>query len=311
MDEATITLFLASAFRLTGPILVAALGEVVSERAGVFNVSLEGMMLLGAFGAVVGVNEFGGNVILGVLSGIAAGALSGAVVGLLVVVFRADQIVTGIGFNFFALGLTAFLVEEFLAESSRPVAAGVLGPQPIPGLESLPLLGESLFTQTPLFYLTIVIAIGLWFFLRSTRQGLQVRAAGEGAAAADAAGVSVVRVRMLAVLFTGLMAGLAGAYLAIVQAGGVFVENMTGGRGYLAIAIAIFGRWNPPLVCGAALLFGAADALQYQGQSLGLEIPSALLLMFPFVLAVVAWALLGRSKSAPVDLGRPFVRAGG
>jgi ABC-type uncharacterized transport system permease subunit len=310
VKDATITIFLASAIRLTGPILVAALGELVSERAGVFNVSLEGMMLLGAFGAVIGVSQTG-DVILGALCGIATGGLCGVVVGLLVVVLRADQIVTGIGFNFFALGLTIFLYKELLSGATKPVAAGPLGPQGIPGLDSLPVLGHSVFLQTPLFYLGVLMVPVLWIFLRYTRPGLMLRSVGEGAAAADAAGIPVLRVRLLAVTFTGLMAGLAGAYLAIVQAGGVFVDNMTGGRGYLAIAIAIFGRWNPPFVLAAALFFGAADALQYQGQAIGLEIPSALLLMFPFVLALLAWALLGRSKVAPLDLGRPFVRTGG
>lgn len=307
MRDAALTIFLASAFRLTGPILVAALGEVISERAGVFNVGLEGMMLFGCFGAVLGANA-GGSAVVGFGGGILFGALSGVVVAGLVALLRGDQIVIGIGFNFFALGVTSFLREQVLDQNAKPVTAGLLAPVGLPGLDGVPYLGPSLFTQTPLFYLAILMAIALWWFVRRTRAGLVLRAVGDGAPAADASGVSVARVRALAVIFTGAMAGLAGAYLALVQAGGVFVDNMTAGRGYLAIAVAIFGRWHPLYVCGAALLFGAADALQYQGQAIGLEIPTALLLMFPFVLALVTWIVLGASKAAPRDLGKPFVR---
>jgi general nucleoside transport system permease protein len=151
----------------------------------------------------------------------------------------------------------------------------------------------------------------LWAFLRFTRAGLVVRATGDRAAAADASGVPVVLVRVLSVAFAGAMAGVAGAYLALVQAGGIFIDNMTQGRGYLAIAVAIFGRWRPLWVCAAALLFGGAEALQYEGQSIGVELPTAVLLMFPFVLALVTWVALGRSSAAPGDLGRPFVRGRG
>jgi simple sugar transport system permease protein len=178
----------------------------------------------------------------------------------------------------------------------------------IPYLSHLPIVGRGLFSQSPVLYGAVIIGIAIWAVLKFTRAGLLLRAAGEGAAAADAAGISVTIVRFCAILFTGLMAGLGGAYLAIVASGGVFVDNMTDGRGYLAIAIAIFGRWQPFWVMLAAVMFGFAEALQYQGQSLGLNIPPALLLMFPFVIALLAWVGLGRSKTSPANLGQPFLR---
>jgi simple sugar transport system permease protein len=307
VKDGTVALFLASAVRLTVPVLLAALGELVSERAGVFNVGLEGMMLFAAFWAVEGAS-LTGDPVAGAAIGAVAGALVGLVLGLLVGLLRADQIVAGIGINILALGVTTLLRSELLGSQLAPVTAGVLGPAHIPGLADIPVIGHAFFEQSPLFYGAVLLGVALWAFFRYSSPGVVLRASGEGAVAADAAGIPVVRVRVLAVVFTGFLAGLGGAFLAIVSAGGVFVDNMTGGRGYLAIAVAIFGRWQPLWVCVAAFLFGAADALQYQGQALGLELPPSILLMFPFVLALVTWVILGRSKAAPADLGRPFVR---
>lgn len=309
MTEAELALFLASAVRLAGPVLFAALGEVVSERAGVFNVGLEGMMLFGAFGAVAG-TQATGNTIVGALAGVGVGGFSGLVLGVIVGYFRADQIVAGIGFNLLALGLTSFLRNELLASSTEAANIGLLGPWAIPGLSKIPVLGEGVFTQSPLIYLAVILAVVLWLSLRFSVPGLVLRSVGENAAAADAAGVPVVGIRVASVVFAGVMAGLGGALLALVQTGGLFIDNMTGGRGYLAIAIAIFGRWQPLWVCAAALLFGAADALQYQGQTIGISVPTPILLMFPFLLALAAWVLLGRGRAAPQELGRPFVRGG-
>lgn len=309
MNETEIALFLASAVRLAGPVLLAALGEVVSERAGVFNVGLEGMMLFGAFGAVAGTQATGSTVV-GAFVAVGVGGLSALILGVIIGWFRADQIVAGIGFNLLALGLTTFLRNELLASSAEAVNIGLLGRWAIPGLSNIPVLGEGLFTQSPLIYLAGILAVVLWLWLRFSVPGLALRSVGENANAADAAGVPVVGIRVASVAFAGVMAGLGGALLALVQTGGLFVDNMSGGRGYLAIAITIFGRWNPLWVCVAALLFGAADALQYQGQTIGISVPTPILLMFPFVLALAAWVLLGRGRAAPQELGKPFVRGG-
>jgi simple sugar transport system permease protein len=307
VDEIIIALFLASAIRLAGPVLLAALGEVISHRAGVLNVGLEGLMLFGAFGAVVGANATG-SALVGAIIGAGVACLCGLAFGILVSVLRADQIVAGIGLNILALGVTTLLREALIPTQITPITAGILGPMKVPFLSDLPILGRGFFSQSPFIYGAVLLALVLWYLLRATSPGLALRSVGEGATAADAAGVPVLLVRVAVVAFTGLMAGFGGAYLSLVASGGFFVDNITGGRGYLAIAVTIFGRWNPLWICAAALLFGAADALQYQGQLLGLAVPTPILLMFPFLLALVTWVLLGRSQAAPTDLLRPFVR---
>ncbi len=307
IDTIALGLFLASAVRLSGPLLLAALGELVSERAGVFNVGLEGIMLAAAFAAAATTVLTGSPV-----GGIAAGALCGmAAAGLLalaVVVMRADQVVAGIGFNLLVLGATSLFRQILLSGPVHSVSVRDVALYRVPVLSGWPIIGRGLFSQSPMLYGAVLIAIVFWLVLRFTRLGLIIRAAGEGATAADAAGLSVTAIRFGAMLVTGLMAGLGGAYLAVVASGGLFIDDLTAGRGYLAIAIAIFGRWNPLWVLLASVLFGCADALQYQGQSMGLAIPPPLLLMLPFVLALLAWVTLGRSASGPTDLGRPFVR---
>ena len=287
--------------------MLAALGELMSERSGVLNVGLEGIMIFGAFAAIAAAAGTGDPVIGAAAAG-ATGVVAALALGIATVVLRADQIVAGIGFNILAFGLTSFLRYEILGGQVRPVSRGILGPLPLPGLAQIPWLGTAFFKQSPMIYFAILTSVALWFVLRRTLAGLTIRAAGEGAAAADSAGVSVVKVRLVVLAFTGFMTGLGGAYLSLIAGGGVFVDNMTAGRGYLAIAVAIFSRWHPVWAVVIALLFGLADALQYQGQTLGFAIPSPILLMSPFVLALVTWVVLGQSAAAPADLGRPFLR---
>jgi len=307
IDAITLSLFLAAAVRLSGPIMLAAIGELVSERAGVFNIGLEGVMLLSAFFAALALALTGSpiaSIIIGALSGVA----SIGVLSILVAVLRADQIVIGIGFNILALGVTSLLRQTLLTGHAHVVSLRHVTIYRIPVLSQWPIVGRGLFSQSPLLYGGVILGLLVWLMLRFGRPGLVLRAAGEGASAADAAGLSVTGIRIAAMLFTGLLTGLGGTYLTIVAAGGSFVDGMTEGRGYLAIAIAIFGRWNPVWVMVTSLLFGAVDALQYQGQSLGIALPPPLLFMLPFVLALVAWVALGRTGAAPADLGRPFLR---
>ncbi|WP_158811729.1 ABC transporter permease [Beijerinckia sp. L45] len=308
IDAVTLGLFLASAVRLSGPLILASLGELISERAGVFNIGLEGIMLIGAF-AGAATMVLTGSPMLGVAAGVGGGVASAAILATAVVIMRADQVVTGIGFNLLALGTTSLLRQLLLAGPTESVSVRAVSVYKIPVLSTWPIVGRGLFSQSPLLYGGVVAGLLLWLMFRYTRLGLLVRAAGEGATAADAAGLSVTAIRFGAMLATGAMTGLGGAYLAIVASGGVFVDDITAGRGYLSIAIAIFGRWNPIWVVLTSILFGCADALQYQGQSIGLNISPALLLMFPFVLALVAWVAIGRSATGPSDLGRPFIRS--
>lgn len=306
-DAVTVGLFLASAVRLSAPLMLASLGELVSERAGVLNIGLEGIMLLAAFGAVLGL-QMSDTPIVGVLAGAAWGMAAAAALAVTVALLRADQIVVGIGFNILALGMTSLLRELVLNPAYQVPSLRSIASYRLPYLSDIPVIGRALFSQSPILYAGIVVAIVLWLVIRYSRLGLILRAVGEGAPAADAAGLSVTSVRFGAMLFTGLLGGIAGAYLTLVASGGIFVDNITAGRGYLAVAVVIFGRWNPLLVLVASVLFGCADALQYQGQAIGLSISPPLLLMSPFLLALVAWVLLGKSNAGPSEIGIPFLR---
>ena len=306
-DAITVALFLAAGVRLAVPVVLAALGETLSERAGVFTIGLEGIMLFGAVASAVGLARTGSPV--GALAiGAAGGLVAAMVLALGTVLARANQIVMGIGFNLAALGVSSLIRQLALVDggplpSLRPVTR-----MEIPGLADIPVLGRAFFLQSPVFYLTVLVAVLFWWLLRFTRIGLVLRATGESVAATDSAGVPVLRVRFWAAAVTGLMAGLGGAYLCIVASGGTFVDNMTAGRGYLAIAIAIFARWRPLGVLLVGFVLGLMEALQFQGQYFGLGIPTPLLMAAPFVVALIAWVVMGRAGTAPGDLGKPFLR---
>ena len=286
-----------------------AVGETVVQRAGMFNIGIEGMMLVGAFAGVAG-SAVGGSAVTGVIVAVMVTSLLGCAYGAVVAGFRADQVVAGVGLNIIAIGVTSLLRSTWLSSRGGTSSPGVLGVTSLPGLHELPFFGPVLFEQSTLVYAAYLLLPTTTFFLFRTRSGLTLRAVGESAIAADSAGVRVIGFRIAAMTFGGAMAGLAGAYLSLVATSGVFIDNMTLGRGFLAIAITIFGRWKPFWVFFAALLFGAAEALQFSGQALfGESVPTPLLLMFPFVLAIVAWVVMGRGEAAPRDLGRPFIRS--
>jgi simple sugar transport system permease protein len=217
----------------------------------------------------------------------------------------------GIGFNLFAVGVTSLIRQLWLADAPTVGSLRSVTMMKLPWLADLPVVGRALFSQSPVFYLAVLLAIALWVMLRFTRLGLLLRAVGENAAATDAAGHPVLGLRLSATLLTGLLAGLGGAYLCVVASGGIFIDNMTAGRGYLAIAIAIFARWMPLRVLVVAIALGLLEALQFQGQYLGIEIAAPLLMATPFVVALIAWVVMGRAGAAPADLGRPFLRGEG
>jgi simple sugar transport system permease protein len=251
--------WIASALILTTPILLASVGEVVSERAGVLNVGLEGMMLAGAFFSYWAV-FLTGDLLLGILAGIAAGIFFGIVMSLLTIVAGADQIVSGIGINLAAFGLTAFLFDEVFGEREQ-VVISTIGDLKIPGLADLGGIGEAIFNQDPVLYFAFLLVPALWFFLYKTKWGLSVRGSGEMPAAVDTAGISIKRVRWGGVLAAAGLAGLAGAFLVLVEVG-IFRQGMTAGRGFLALVAVIFGRWTPVGTLGACLILGGTDALQ-------------------------------------------------
>jgi len=295
---------LEAAVRLAAPLLIAALGELVIERSGVVNIGIEGTMLTGAFaGFAIGVATDSAGV--GAFAGAAAGCAVGALFAAFAVVRRTDQIVVGMAVNLLALGATGLAVRALYggATPSGPTAAVL----PIPLLSEIPFLGAVLFRQTPFLYGALIAAVLLGLGLARTRPGLRLRAVGEAARAADAEGVGVERVRVAAVLIGSALAGLAGAALSLEQTD-TFTEGMTSGRGFIAIAIVIFGRWSARGVVLAALFFGTATALQFRLQAQGVEIPYPVFLMFPYVVTLAVLAFVAARARAPADLGRPYNR---
>lgn len=309
-NTVTLALFLAGGLRLCVPVLLAALGETLSERAGVFTIGLEGLMLFGAASSALGL-MWSGSPVLALGVGMLGGCVAALLLALGTVVARANQIVMGIGFNLFAIGATSLMRQLWLNGAPPAGSMRAVSMLKLPGLSDLPVVGRALFSQSPVFYLAVLVAVVLWGVLRFSRTGLLLRAVGENALAADAAGHSVLRIRFSATLFTGLMAGLGGAYLCIVASGGTFVDNMTAGRGYLAIAITLFARWMPLRVLLVAMVLGLLEALQFQGQYLGVNIAPSLLMAMPFAVALIAWIMMGKAGAAPGDLGRPFLRGNG
>jgi simple sugar transport system permease protein len=258
------TAWIVASVLLATPLLYAASGELISERAGILNVGLEGMMLMGAyFGYFVTWKT--GSVPLGVVAAMAAGGTLAAAMAVLSIQARANQIVVGVGIWIFGIGLTGYLFEQAFPGGSAVVLA-TNGNAPIPLLRHIPVLGRALFDQNPFVYGALAALPVAWLLLYRTRFGLEVRAAGEEPAALDTAGISVSRVRWLATLAAGIMAGLGGASLSLGQLG-LFGEQMTAGRGFLAITAVIFGRWEPRGTFLACLLFGSADALELRLQA--------------------------------------------
>lgn len=294
---------LASGIRLTIPIGFVSLGELVGERAGIINIGMEGVMLLCCLAAAWAA-LLSGSVLVGFLAAILAGMVVLSLMALLCIRFRADQIVVGVGINLVALGGSTVAVKAVPGLSDVPAWRA----WKIPGLSELPFVGEVLFSQRITFWVLLVVMGGLVAVLGRTSWGLRVRAVGEEPAAADAAGVVVDRVRVQAMLASGALAGIGGATLAIDYSQG-FTENMVAGKGFIALAAVIFGRWNPIGAVGGCLLFGVAEAFRFQLPAWGVTvIPSSVLYMTPYLVALVAIALLRGAARPPAALSVPYRR---
>jgi simple sugar transport system permease protein len=292
--------FLAASVRVTTPLLFAAIGETVTERAGVINLGLEGAMLAGALGSALGA---GGGAWAGVVAGALAGAAVAAVVAGWVVGARVNQIIAGTAVSLACVGLTGTIYRQAYGAGGAGLSLPTLRAVPVPGLSRIPVLGPALFAQPALTYLSLALVPVVWWMLYRSRIGLALRAAGEASDLSRAAGVPVGQLRFWATVFGGTLAGLGGASLVLAQVG-TFTEKMTAGRGYVAIAIVVLGRWHPGGVALAALLFGAATALQFLFQSLGLAVPYQFFLMLPYVLTLLALAgAVGRAE-APAGLAK-------
>ena len=303
--EETLAIFIASTIRLAMPLMLAASGELVSERAGVLNLSLEGMMLTAAFFGALG-SWASGDPYLGVGCAVLAALCVAAVQAWLSVNLRANQLVVGIGFNILALGGTTLLYRIIFGGLSREEIPG-LPKLAVPGLSDLPFAGTALLQQSVIVYAGFALIVLIWAMLNHTSFGLAVRAVGDEPRSADKAGIPVARTRWCAVLITGFMAGFAGAFISIADIH-TFTENMTNGAGYLALAAVIFGGWNIGRTIAACLLFGAATALQFQLPAMGINVPTAFLLMLPYLLALLAVAGVVGRLEPPTALTLPFQR---
>lgn len=301
MNTLLVAGFGAAAVRIATPLLLAALGETIAERGGVLDLGIEGAMLIGALASVFG--AVAGGPWVGIVVGSAAGALTAAVFAAVALGAGADQVVTGTAITLGATGLTGAIYRMTYGSASGALQLPTLPNVHIPLLGSIPILGPALFDQPWVTYGCYLAVPLVWWLLFRTRWGLELRASGESPTAAAASGVRVLRLRITATVIGGAFAGLAGAGLVLTQIG-TFAENMTAGRGFIAIAIVVLGRWSPFRVAIAALAFGALTALQFLLQGLGLNVPYQLFLVLPYAVALLALGgAVGRTR-APESLGR-------
>ena len=286
------------------PLVFAAIGELVVEKSGVLNLGVEGMMILGAIAGFAVTLETG-SYMLGILAAALVGALAASLFGLLTQTLLSNQVATGLALTIFGLGLAALWGQGYSGEST-PALAKIK----ILLLSEIPIIGPLLFSHDPLVYLSVALVIGVAWFLTKTRLGLILRSVGENHDAAHAIGYSVVGVRMAALLFGGACAGLGGAYLSIVQTP-LWVEGMTAGRGWIALAIVVFAAWRPGRALIGAYLFGGVTVVQLHVQGLGVEIEAQYLSMLPYLVTIVVLVIISRDKTrtnlnAPACLAKSF-----
>jgi simple sugar transport system permease protein len=306
MDSSLLTSLASSMVVMAVPLLLAALGELIAERAGVINIGLEGLLLTGAFAAMAG-SYFSGSTVLGILLALLCGAALAALFAFFVVRQNANQVVAGTAVNLLALGLTGVAYRAAFGVTGAALTIAGSPTAPIPLLESVPILGPSFFRQPSLGYVAFALVPCIALGLSRTVPGLRLRMVGENPAAAEAQGVSVQRIRIAAVVACGVLAAAGGAYLAVAYAR-TFVEGMSAGRGFIALAIVIVGRYSAWGIVAAALFFGLATALQFHFQALGLSIPYQFFLILPYLLTLLVLAgYVGRTR-APAALGQPYER---
>lgn len=287
------------------PLLIAAMGELVVERSGVLNLGVEGMMVIGAIAGFAGA-QLTGNAWAGVGLAIICGAAFSLLFGFLTLTLATNQVATGLSLTLLGLGVSGMIGESFIGLPGIKLQA-----ISVPVLSDLPLVGQLLFGQDPIFYMSIMLTIGVWWFLFRSRAGLKLRAVGNSSASAHALGINVIAIRYYAVMFGGACAGLAGAHLSLVYIP-QWTENMTAGRGWIALALVVFASWRPFRVIIGAYLFGAVTIAQFHAQALGIGVPSQLLSALPYLATIVVLVLISANKrmtmqNTPAALGRPFV----
>lgn len=307
MTQEFIITILATAITAGTPILFAALGELLAERSGIINLGVEGMMLVGAVcGFIFAIKT--GDPWLGVLAALIGGGLMALIHAFLTVTLQANQVVTGLALTIFGTGLSGFLGKPYIGipveNAFKPMELGILS--------EIPFIGPIFFQQDQLVYLSYVIVPLLWFLIYRTRPGLNLRAVGENPASADSLGVSVYKVRYLYVTLGGMFAGLGGAYLSLAYAP-TWLENMTAGRGWIAVALVIFATWNPLRAMIGSYIFGGIDAFGFRAQAMGIVIPSFFLKMLPYIFTILVLIVVTRKAmanriGAPAALGLPYDR---
>ena len=288
------------------PLIFAGLGELVVERTGVLNLGVEGMMLVGAIAGFAAAAESGYGVAVGLPAGALAGAATAMVFAFFALSLAANQSACGLALTIFGIGLSAFIGQSYISYSLpglKPIA--------IPLLSDLPLLGPVLFTQDAVVYLSLIAYALVTWTLSKTRLGLLLKAVGESPEAAHAIGYPVIAIRIGAVAFGGAMTGIAGAYLSTVYTP-LWVQNMSAGRGWIAVALVVFASWKPTRLLFGAYLFGAVTILQFHAQGLGLHVPSQLLAALPYLATIVVLVIISRDRrvlqnNLPASLGKPFL----
>lgn len=303
MTETVIGILLATLGAGT-PLVFASLGELITEKSGVLNLGVEGMMLVGAVCGFVMAAE-SGNMWLGVATAMGAGAAMALLFGVLTLTFQANQVAAGLALTIFGIGTSAYIGLDYTS-----VTLPGLNPVYIPVLSDVPVVGRLVFSLDPLIYLSFVVFGLISYFLYRTKGGLVLRAVGESPESAISLGHHVIAIRYAAVLFGGAMAGLGGAYLALVYTP-LWVEEMTAGRGWIALALVVFSTWRPLRVLLGAYLFGGITIIQFHVQGFGVDIPSQLLSTLPYLATILVLVLISRDintirLNAPASLGRPY-----
>jgi simple sugar transport system permease protein len=298
----------ASAVRWATPILLTALGEIFTERAGILNLGLEGIMLMGALTGFVGAYNTG-SLWLGLLIAALTGMAMGLLMAFMSVTVKANQVVAGLGLTILGSGLSTLLFRLFFGLRTKPPQIAMFPVQPIPLLDKLPALGDILFDHNVMVYVAFILVGVVWIVLYRTRYGLALRAVGERPEAVDTRGLNVDLLRYSALLIGGALAGIGGAYLTLANLG-IFWTGMTAGRGFIAVAVVVFSRWDPVRALWGALVFGGAASLQTALQTLEAPIPSELLLMLPYIATIVVLVGVSRRAEFPGAFAVPYSRGG-
>lgn len=303
---ALLTSIIAASIRIATPLTFAGIGESINEKSGVINIGLDSIMLSGAFVSFYVCNKTS-SILLGVFAGLVSGVIISLIHGFLSIKGKANQTIVGLALNFFSLGLTSFLFLVGFGTSAELPTCKVVSNIEIPFFNQIPIIGKVIFSQNIFVYLLFLLLILSYIILYKTSWGINLIAVGENPKAADTAGINVKKTRYIACVINGLLGGLAGSYLTLAQLG-FFMENITGGKGYMALVAVILGKRNPFGIFLAALVIGVADAIQMRLQTAGIPLPSELFTMLPYIVAMLVLLFSMKNNKDPLALGIPYER---